>query len=107
MNANFYEVKERKSVLKESYCASQLKVIADPTRLAILKILMDKPQHVGEVAALLHIEQSLLSHHLQVLRKTGFVIASRDGKSVLYSLAPGIVTDEEKAINLGCCFLSF
>ena len=107
MNNNFYDVKEKTSILKESPCASQLKVLADPTRLAILKTLMDKPQHVGEVATLLNIEQSLLSHHLHVLRKTGFVVASREGKAVLYSLAPGIVTNGSKAINLGCCLLSF
>ena len=107
MNNNFYDVKERTSILEESACASRLKVIADPTRLAILKILMKKPQHVGEVATLLGIEKSLLSHHLQVLRKAGFVVASRDGKAVLYRPAPGIVPDGLKAIDLGCCLLSF
>lgn len=107
MNNYSYDENEKITVWEESSCASQLKVLADPTRLAVVKILMDKPQHVSEVASQLSIEQSLLSHHLQVLRKMGFVVASRDGKAVLYHLTPGLVPKGLKAIDLGCCLLSF
>lgn len=50
-------------------CVDKLKVLADETRLAVLKILMDSPMQVGEMNNLLGIEQSLLSHHLQVQRQ--------------------------------------
>lgn len=90
------------------FCASQLKILADVTRLGILEILMDKPQQVGEINAVLGVEQSLLSHHLKVLRKAGLVESRRQGKAVLYSLAEMVkVNATGQVIDLGCCQLCF
>lgn len=91
----------------QSFCADRLKVLADTTRLAVLEILMEGPRHVGELNAFLELEQSLLSHHLKVLRKERLVEAIRDGKAVLYRLAPGVGSSSGKVINLGGCLLSF
>lgn len=91
-------------------CASVLKVLADDTRLAAIEQLMDGPMHVGQINEVLNIEQSLLSHHLRVLRDAGLVEATRDGKRVLYSLAKNVVgkgKGKGKAIHLGCCKISF
>jgi DNA-binding transcriptional ArsR family regulator len=56
----------------------------------------------------LDVEQSLLSHHLAILRGMGLVEASREGKFMIYQL-PASVSDSKsgKAINLGCCKISF
>lgn len=91
------------------YCAAILKVLADETRLAVLRQLMAGPQQVGELNAALKMEQSLLSHHLRVLRDAGLVLSTRDGKAVRYRLAEGVAVGEKSAdsINLGCCQLSF
>lgn len=98
----------QKSELPQSFCVRKLKVLADTTRLGVLEILMEGPKHVGELNAVLDVEQSLLSHHLKVLREEGFVEATRDGKAVLYSLAPTVQqVNAGKAIDLGCCLLSF
>ena len=89
-------------------CAEKLKVLADKTRLAVMEYLMEKPSHVGGLAEVLDVEQSLLSHHLRVLRKAGLVVADREGKSVVYSVAPETgVPGSRSAINLGCCQLHF
>ncbi len=96
-----------KHPLPQSFCAHRLKALADTTRLAVLVILMEGPKHVGELNASLGLEQSLLSHHLKVLREEGFVEATRDGKAVLYRLAPEVRVNSGQAINLGCCLLSF
>lgn len=89
-------------------CASLLKVLADPTRLAIVEQLMDGPRHVGEVNRVLGVEQTLLSHHLRVLREAGLVTAEREGKALLYQLAPEVQPEQScKAINLGCCQIAF
>jgi DNA-binding transcriptional ArsR family regulator len=89
-------------------CAARLKVLADETRLAVLQQLLAGPKHVAQINAVLTIDQSLLSHHLRVLRDAGLVTAERDGKAVLYRLAPGVEGARSgKAINLGCCLLSF
>lgn len=89
-------------------CASLLKVLADETRLAVVEQLLAGPKHVGEVNETLGVEQSLLSHHLKVLREAGLVTSRRDGKQVLYSLARNVQGSREgRAINLGCCLISF
>lgn len=95
-------------VLPAATCASRLKVLADETRLAVLRQLMAGPKHVGQINARLDIDQSLLSHHLKVLREAGLVTARRDGKAVLYELAPEVEGAQSgKDLNLGCCSLSF
>ncbi|HEY9736113.1 MAG TPA: metalloregulator ArsR/SmtB family transcription factor [Trichocoleus sp.] len=92
---------------RDVYCAQRLKILAEAHRLAILRLLFAGPKHVWEINASLMIEQSLLSHHLQVLRQQGFVEASRDGKAVLYQLAPNLRPPLGEGINLGCCTVSF
>ncbi|MGB0909300.1 MAG: ArsR/SmtB family transcription factor [Nitrospirales bacterium] len=94
--------------VKNPACADKLKILADPTRLAVLESLMDHPKHVSELVNTLDIEQSLLSHHLAQLREAGLVQGTREGKAVLYQLAPNVATATEgKALDLGCCQLSF
>jgi DNA-binding transcriptional ArsR family regulator len=87
-------------------CADKLKALSDATRLAAMEALMDGPLHVGELAARLEVEQSLLSHHLRVLREMGLLEATRDGKAVLYAIAPG-VEGTDRTLELGCCRLAF
>lgn len=89
-------------------CAELLKVLADETRLTVVRQLMDGPKHVGQINEALGLESSLLSHHLKVLREAGIVVSRRDGKAVLYRLAPGVESRRTgQAVNLGCCLISF
>ncbi|HTW99286.1 MAG TPA: metalloregulator ArsR/SmtB family transcription factor, partial [Acidimicrobiales bacterium] len=57
----------------------RLKAVADPTRLALLRLLADAPRRVGELASDLELAQPTVSNHLKVLRETGIVNASRRG----------------------------
>jgi len=89
-------------------CAAILKLLADETRLAVVEQLMDGPKHVHEINEALDVEQSLLSHHLKALRDGGIVEAERDGKAVLYRLAPAVRSRRRgRALDLGCCRLTF
>lgn len=91
-----------------SDCASRLKLLSDPTRLRVMRCLLEAPRHVGDLQLRLDIEQSLLSHHLRVLREAGLVRSERDGKAVLYRVtADARVSTGGEAIDLGCCVLSF
>ena len=93
---------------KEVSCASILKVLADETRLAVVEQLLSGPMHVGQINESLGVEQTLLSHHLRVLRDANLVTSERDGKHVTYSLAKSILGRRRgRAINLGCCLISF
>jgi ArsR family transcriptional regulator, nickel/cobalt-responsive transcriptional repressor len=93
-------------------CAELLKILADETRLAVVRQLLQGAKHVTQINETLQIEQSLLSHHLKVLRDAGMVIARRDGKAMLYSLSPKLQGTAagrriQHGINLGCCSISF
>ena len=69
---------------------------------------MDGARNVGELMEELGVEQSLLSHHLAILRDTGLVEATREGKTMIYQLPPTVTDSTDgKAINLGCCKISF
>ena len=89
-------------------CAAILRVLADSTRLGVVRLLLDHPQRVGELNAVLRIDQSLLSHHLRVMRDAGLVLADREGKAVRYRLAPELAARRSgNGIDLGCCVLTF
>lgn len=89
-------------------CAEVLRVLADSTRLHVIRLLVDQPQRVGEMNKTLRIDQSLLSHHLRVMRDAGLVIPERDGKAVRYRLSPKLESQRlGNAIDLGCCRLTF
>ncbi len=90
-------------------CARKLRVLSDPTRMAVLELLFEGPRHVGELNEVLHLDQSLLSHHLRSLRDAGLVRCRRDGKAVLYSLdaAHARRRSGQRTIDLGCCALAF
>ena len=89
-------------------CADKLRVLSDVTRLSVMEALLGGPKNVTEINARLKIDQSLLSHHLKVLRDAGLVTTRREGKSVRYAVAPDAVSAEAaKGLNLGCCQISF
>ena len=93
---------------EEVSCASVLKVLADETRLAVVELLLSGPMHVGQINKTLGVEQTLLSHHLKVLRDAKLVTSERNGKQVVYSLAKWLQGRRRgRAINLGCCLISF
>ena len=92
----------------ETPCVARLKLLADPTRLAIMRLLIGGPRHVKDLNADLRLDRNLLSHHLRVLREGGLCTAERDGKAVTYRLADGVYDGKKgDRINLGCCRLAF
>ena len=60
--------------------------IADPKRILILYKLADFPSNVSNLAEALETPQPTISRHLKILKDCGLVFATRDGKSVVYSL---------------------
>jgi ArsR family transcriptional regulator len=62
------------------------KALADPTRVRILASLRRGELCVCELSDALHITQSTLSTHLQVIRDASLVRTRREGKWVYYAL---------------------
>ncbi|HEU5048841.1 MAG TPA: autorepressor SdpR family transcription factor [Gemmatimonadales bacterium] len=62
------------------------RALADPTRRRILELLRDRDLAAGEIAAEFPIAWASVSHHLQVLKEAGLVLARREGQFIRYSL---------------------
>jgi ArsR family transcriptional regulator len=69
--------------------SSILRVIADEKRLRILKLLTQQEMCVCDIVERLGLSQSLVSHHLGVLKQAGLVQDRRDAQWVYYSIDPG------------------
>ena len=67
--------------------AELYKVFGDSTRIKILYVLLESEMCVCDIAQLLNMSQSAISHQLRVLKQSKLVKYRRDGKSVMYSLA--------------------
>ena len=78
--------------------ADLFKVFGDSTRLRILYTLFDDEHSVGEIAEMLGMEQSTISHQLRVLRTNKLVKIRRDGKQIYYNLDDDHV---KKVIEMG------
>ncbi len=68
-------------------------LLADPTRLSIVVLCMDREIPAGDIADELGLSASLVSHHLRLLRAARMLRAERRGRQVLYSMADACVHD--------------
>jgi ArsR family transcriptional regulator, lead/cadmium/zinc/bismuth-responsive transcriptional repressor len=67
--------------------ADLFRLLGDPTRLRIVLACVDGRISVGAIAEALGLSQSLVSHHLRLLRAARVVRAEREGKQVFYAAA--------------------
>jgi DNA-binding transcriptional ArsR family regulator len=58
--------------------------VAEPRRREILTLLVVQEREVGEIVALLKVDQPSVSKHLRVLRDVGLVHVRRNGRHKLY-----------------------
>ncbi|PSK97229.1 DNA-binding transcriptional ArsR family regulator [Haloactinopolyspora alba] len=78
--------------------------LADPARLAILRLLADGERRVVDLTAELGLAQSTVSGHLACLRSAGLVEAHPHGRATFYVLANselwGLMAAAEKALGV-------
>lgn len=67
--------------------AEIFKVFGDSTRIKILYVLFESEMCVCDIAQLLNMNQSAISHQLKILKQSRLVKSRREGKAVFYSLA--------------------
>jgi DNA-binding transcriptional ArsR family regulator len=70
------------AVIAETY-----RLLGDPTRLKVVLTCLDGPISVGEIAKNTGASQSLVSHHLRLLRAARLVRGTRRNKQVFYEAA--------------------
>lgn len=67
--------------------AELFKVFGDSTRIRILYVLFEEEVCVCDIAEILGMTQSAISHQLKILKNGRLVKSRREGKQIIYSLA--------------------
>ena len=67
--------------------AELFKVFGDTTRMKILYVLFASELCVCDIAEILGMSQSAVSHQLRIIKQAKLIKNRRDGKTVYYSLA--------------------
>ena len=79
--------------------AARFRVLADPSRLRLLNLLMEGESSVGELAERSSLEQPSVSRHLGVLRRAGIVVRRADGNRGYYRIDDPSLT---RLVGLAC-----
>jgi ArsR family transcriptional regulator len=76
------------------------KIFGDSTRMSILFAIDGEPMCVCDIAELLGMTKSAVSHQLKILRQSDLITYKKSGKNVFYTLADDHVRDIiEKALE--------
>ena len=67
--------------------AELFRIFGDSTRIRILYVLFEEEMCVCDIAQLLNMTQSAISHQLRALKNVRLVKSRREGKTIFYSLA--------------------
>ena len=91
------------SILDEhtaAHVAELFRAFSDTSRVRIMSALVGEERNVSELAKLVGITESAISHHMRGLRQLHIVRARRDGKEVYYSIIdPHIVTLFQQGVD--------
>ncbi len=88
------------------HIALRLKALADPVRVKIVSYLFSSAageEISGELAAVLDLSESTVSHHLTQLRKAGLVVSDRRGMNVFHRVRPEALQALCTALDPECC----
>lgn len=73
--------------------ALRFRALGDETRLRILELLAAGERPVSDLQHEIDVGQSLMSHHLRILREAGLVADRREGRWVYYGIVePALAT---------------
>ncbi len=68
-------------------------VLADPTRVRIIELLLEGEKNVSELVQRLGVPQARVSSHLGCLRWCGYIGTRREGKFIYYRITDHRVSD--------------
>ena len=81
----------QKEVLED--LANFFSIFSDATRIKIISALSLTEMCVNDIANILELNQTTVSHQLKSLKGVGAVKTRRDGKSIFYSIANPYIND--------------
>lgn len=79
--------------------AELFKIFGDSTRIKIISILLNGKLCVNDIARMVNVSQSAVSHQLRILKDSKLVKYEKIGKEIFYFLADDHV---EKIFKMGC-----
>jgi ArsR family transcriptional regulator len=79
-------LREREDAEHLTYLADTFQILANPTRLQIVDALARRELCVCDLAAVVGVSQSAVSHHLRQLRQMKIVRYRKDGRMAYYRL---------------------
>ncbi|PKL89611.1 MAG: ArsR family transcriptional regulator [Ignavibacteriae bacterium HGW-Ignavibacteriae-2] len=77
---------EKLELMKISDSIEIMKSLADPSRLRVLNVLMEKPHYVGEIASRLNLAISTVSFHLKKLENADLVTKTKEQYYIIYKI---------------------
>ena len=86
--------------------ALRLKALADPARVKIMSLLFSSvagEENSGELAAVLALTESTVSHHLSQLRRAGLVESDRRGMNVYHRPSHEALSALCTVLDPNCC----
>lgn len=66
--------------------AELFRLLGEPNRLRLVAACLERPRTVGDLTTEIGVSQSLVSHHLRLLRAARLLRQTRSGRNVLYDL---------------------
>lgn len=99
-----------KEKTSQTECVPWLKALGDETRFAIMRVLIDQPMSVGEVAKQLKLTHYNASKHLRILREAGLIAQKVQGRVHEYTVTPDFrrkMSANKTCLDLGCCSFEF
>ncbi|MCZ6671420.1 MAG: metalloregulator ArsR/SmtB family transcription factor [Verrucomicrobia bacterium] len=82
--------------------ADTLKLLSDPTRLRLLRLLVTEELSVAELQDILNMGQSRISSHLGLLRQGELVEDRRDGKKSFYHVNRNLAPETKSLLQVVC-----
>lgn len=72
---------------------SVFKALSDPTRRRVLELLRRRPMTAGELAEHFSVSKPTMSAHFAILREAGLISASKQGRTITYSIRMSVLED--------------
>lgn len=82
---------ERMSPAMQDAVAAKFRALGEPSRLALLQLLLDGERSVGELVEASGLSQANVSKHLATLTGAGFLLRRKAGTTVLYAVGDTVV----------------
>ena len=96
--------------MAEIDCMAVLKALGEPTRIRIMRLLLNHSLGVNEISERLEVSQYNTSKHLRILREAGLLETKAKGKVRLYGVADGLagrLASNHNVLELECCTFRF